>query len=387
MSKHWLSIIGSVLLVAAAPLLASAQVPAGALTPTPPDVFYRAEVVSIVAEKEEHVDIAGVQPFSQTVKVKLIEGSEASKEVELTYAALKREQLLKSGEKVVVIAPGSADPGTYYIFEKYRLPSLGIIAIFFIALTVLLGRLRGAASLLGLAVSILVLAKYVVPQIMAGRNPLLVSFIGAVVIATLSIYLAHGFKRRTTVALISTLISIVIAMVLAVVFVKITRLLGIGSEEATYLQFANIQNINLQGLLLGGIIIGALGVLDDITTAQAAAVDEISRANPRLTAPQLFQRGLSVGREHITSLVNTLVLAYAGASFPALLLFTTYQRPLWVVLNTEVIAEEVVRTLVGSSALIFAVPITTLLAAYGLRRHHSGEVTTTVESHHHHGAV
>jgi uncharacterized membrane protein len=225
-----------------------------------------------------------------------------------------------------------------------------------------------------------VLAFYIVPQLLAGGNPLAVILIGALCMATFSLYLAHGFTRRTTVAVVSTLITICIALLLSVVFVAATKLLGMGSEEALYLQSAPGTSINLKGLLLGGIIVGALGVLDDITTAQAAAVDEIAKANPILSTQELFRRGLSVGGEHITSLVNTLVLAYAGTSFPALLLFTLYERPLWVVMNTEVITEEIVRTLVGSIALMCAVPITTLLAAYFLRGSHrnvenSGYVT------------
>ena len=129
-----------------------------------------------------------------------------------------------------------------------------------------------------------------------------------------------------------------------------------------------LENIDLKGLLLGGIIIGALGVLDDVTTGAAAAVDEIYKANPAFTFTELYQRGLSVGREHITSLVNTLALAYIGASFPLLLLFTTNAaQPLWVALNAENIVEEVIRTLVGSTTLILAVPITTALMAYTLK--------------------
>jgi uncharacterized membrane protein len=151
---------------------------------------------------------------------------------------------------------------------------------------------------------------------------------------------------------------------MAIIFVAIGKLFGLGSEEAIYLQLVPLEQLNLQGLLLGGIILGALGVLDDITTAQSAAVDELRKANPALGARELYRRGLSVGTEHITSLVNTLFLAYAGASLPLFILFTIYNdMPLWVTLNSEFIAEEIVRTVVGSVALILAVPITTAAAA------------------------
>lgn len=208
------------------------------------------------------------------------------------------------------------------------------------------------------------LVGFIIPSIIGGNNPFVMSLLGSGVIASASLYLSHGFSKRTTIALISTLLTLVLAAVLSIIFVEITRLSGAGTEESFFLQFGPLEQLNLKGLLLGGIIIGALGVLDDITTAQSAAVEEIHNANPKLSAKDLYKRGLSVGKEHIASLVNTLVLAYAGASFPLLLLFSIEDvEPFWVTLNHEYMVEEIVRTLVGSTALIFAVPITTYLAA------------------------
>jgi len=142
------------------------------------------------------------------------------------------------------------------------------------------------------------------------------------------------------------------------------KLLGNGSEQAYFIQAGYFGSINLQGLLLGGIIIGTLGVLNDITTAQAATVEEIHLANNQLSFRRLYQKGSSVGREHIASLINTLVLTYVGVSLPLFLLFSVNGQSLWTVLNSSTIAEEIVRTLVGSMALILAVPVTTVLAAY-----------------------
>jgi uncharacterized membrane protein len=344
--------------------------PTAARPPIPgTDTFYRGRVTNIISDEKQDtsLNIAGAAVFTQMVSVELLSGPKKGSKVEMQYGGLKDNQKLRVDDQVIVIAPGSSEnPDTLYIFEKYRLNAIYFIIGIFFVLTIFFARWQGARSLLGLAVSILILTLYVVPQILAGKNALFVILLGSFGIATLSIYLAHGFHRRTHVAFISTLISVGIAVGLSTLFVWLTKLLGAGSEEAFYLQTAGTTDINLQGLLLGGIIIGALGVLDDITTAQSATIDELHKANPTLTAPELFQRGLSVGKEHIASLVNTLVLAYAGASFPALLLFTVYQRPFWVVMNTEVISEEIVRTLVGSIALMCAVPITTAIAAYFL---------------------
>lgn len=266
------------------------------------------------------------------------------------------------------------------------MPALGLAVGLFFGLAVLFSRRRGVTAILGLGITALILARFIVPAIIGGSNPLVVSLVGALAIAFSSIYLAHGFNLRTSIAVGSTLLTLVIAWVMAIVFVSLANLFGLGSEEAFYLQLAPVEQLNLRGLLLGGIILGALGVLDDITTAQAAAVDELRKANPALPVQELYRRGLSVGTEHITSLVNTLFLAYAGASLPLFILFTIYnETPVWVALNSEFVAEEIVRTLVGSVALILAVPITTVAAAIILSRRGRVGTEGMAEGHRHGG--
>ena len=332
-----------------------------ALVEPHPEKFYRGEVVAILEEREEDLGLGQRQSTLQRVKVLIKEGPRQGEEAVIEYGSLSDVQKLKVGMPVIVVAPQNVD---LFIFDRYRLPALGVITVIFGFLVLIFAGWRGLGSLAGLGISVIVLVKYVVPQIMAGSNPFIVSLIAAFFISVISIYLAHGLNRRTTIAIGGILVTVLIAMGLAQLFVQMASLTGTGSEEAFFLQTSPAAFINLRGLLLGGIIIGVLGILDDITTAQAAAVYEIWQANPRLSRRELYRRSMAVGREHIASLINTLALAYVGASFPALLLFTVYQRPWWVVANTENIAEEIVRTLVGSSALMMAVPITTLLAVY-----------------------
>lgn len=271
---------------------------------------------------------------------------------------------MSSGDAVVLVKESDAGTDQYFIADAYRLPGVYGILIAFLVAAVVLGGRRGAGALLGLAVSIAVIAFYIVPTIARGGNPFATSIIGAAVILFVSLFLAHGFRRRTVAAFLGTLASLGIAVGLSALFVALTKLTGGGTEEAVMAQTDIVAGLNLKGLLLGGIIIGALGVLDDVTATQAAAVDEIGRADPTLSARELFRRGLSVGREHIAALVNTLALAYAGAALPLFLLFAaSRETPWWVALNSEFVVEEIVRTLVGSTALLLAVPITTFIAA------------------------
>ncbi len=351
-----------------------------------PDEFFKALVLEVTDQGlvNEEAD----KQYYQTVRVRFLDGSEAGKETEVTttnfYPKAAPDQALEPGDTIVISKTSGYDGEPFYqISDQYRLDKIIFIVVFFVLLALWLGRKRGATSLLGLAFSILVLAFYVVPQILEGKNPFLIILTGSIVIVALSLYLAHGFNRRTSIAVVSTVLTLAAAIVMSVVFVKFAKLFGLGSEDAYFLIFAR-DSINLQGLLLGGIIIGTLGVLDDITTAQTAVIEELRRANSKLSRKELYIRGLSVGHEHIASLINTLVLAYAGTSLPIFLLFTlnTYQ-PIWTIFNSEFVAEEIVRTLIGSSTLILSVPISTFLAAYFLTRPNV-RIEPRTESHVHH---
>lgn len=328
------------------------------------DVFERGRVLEIFDEFES--DTYGLTMFVQELHITVLTGQDAGKIVSITNEVRpehREVQRLSAGDRVVLGKRVESGLDGYYISDVYRIRTLWWIVAFFVCIAVVFARTNAIRAFVGLALSFAVIAYYLVPQILAGSNPVVISLVATVGIATVSLYIAHGFRTRTTIAYISTLITIVLAVGIAWVFVHSTKLFGMGSEDALFLQFAPIGSINLQGLLLGGIIIGMLGVLDDITTAQAATVEEIHLANPALSRKELYQRGSSVGREHITSLINTLVLAYTGAALPLLLLFTIYERPFWVTLNSEIVMEEVIRMLAGSIALILAVPITTWIAA------------------------
>lgn len=301
----------------------------------------------------------------QTLKATFSE-DDKNKTVQLNPATIPDEKSkLKPGDKIIVAEHVNQEGTAYFFADRYRLQSIFLILGFFLILATFFARKKGAMAIVGLVVSLFIIIKWIIPPILAGGNPLLISFFGALGIAVTSIYLAHGYSQRTTLALISTLITLVLATGMSLLFVSLASLTGMGSDEAFYLELGMNETINLKGLLLGGIIIGVLGVLDDVTTAQVATVDEIHSANPRLSFLELYRRGTAVGQEHIASLVNTLVLAYVGASLPLLLIFIlNKEMPLWIALNNEIVAEEVIRTLVGSSSLIFAVPIATFLAAY-----------------------
>ncbi|MBM3256988.1 MAG: YibE/F family protein [Candidatus Liptonbacteria bacterium] len=336
-----------------------------------------------VVSTEQNNDIQSDRPI-YNVSVLLLAGSDKGQTItvsdRLVSSSTTNSYLkLVPGEKVLLGKDTlESFPGApYYITDRFRLPMLLFVILVFVAVAVLFGRIRGLTSILGLGISIGVLGWYVIPQILAGADPLTTCVIGAAVIAVASLYLAHGFNKRTTIAVCGTMITLVISSLLAIFFVSGARLIGLATDESFYLEVGKNIALNLRGILLGGIIIGALGVLDDVTIGQSAAVHELKEANQSLDVKELYRRGMSIGREHIASLINTLFLAYAGVALPVILYLVAFQSqvPLWLTINGEPIAEEIVRTAVGSIGIILAVPITTLLAAYYYGKVQHGRAT------------
>lgn len=333
---------------------------------------YRGFTGTFVDGRVERIDVGpcpGVPPDAATtvqcaeVDVELLDGPDAGTVVSLgVFDAASAD--FSIGEVLVVEFDERAMEGFQYRFsDRQRGTVLLWLALLFAASVVALGRWRGVAALVGLGLSLAVLLVFTVPALVDGSDPLLVALVSASAISFLAIYLAHGLNTMSTVALLGTLSALALTAVLATVFVQAARITGLASEEAAFLQLGDIE-FGLQGLVLAGIVIGALGALDDMTVTQASAVWEVrSAAGPRSFA-QLYRSGIRIGRDHVASTVNTLVLAYAGASMPLLLFFSLTAQPLVVVANGELVATEIVRTLVGSIGLVASVPLTTALAAW-----------------------
>ncbi|MCS0601669.1 YibE/F family protein [Streptomyces sp. LP11] len=270
---------------------------------------------------------------------------------------------LHQGEKVVAAYEPSAPKDLQYSVADVnrKFPMLLLAGIFALAVVVV-GRLRGLMALIALAVSFLMLTLFILPAILQGSNPLLVAVVGASAIMLIALYMCHGLSARTSVAVLGTLASLLLIGILGSEFIDWAALTG-NTDDNTGLIHGLYPSIDMSGLLLAGVIIGSLGVLDDVTVTQTSAVWELHEANPSMGWRGLYRAGIRIGRDHIASVVNTLVLAYAGAALPLLLLFSIAQSGVADVANSELVAEEIVRTLVGSIGLVAAVPVTTALAA------------------------
>lgn len=278
---------------------------------------------------------------------------------------LQAEQKYRVGQQIVLTKTNES----YAIVDTYRLPALTGLFVAFVCVVLVFTKKKGVASLVSLAATIVLLFSFTVPQILHGANPLVISLITSLVISAVTVLLSHGYT--TTSRIIFFCMSTVLLFVSGLSFfvVRLAQLTGFGNEEAMYLQLSNTASLNLQGLLLGGIMLATLSVLDDSVVSQVSVVEELHHSNPTMSFGQLYKRGMEVGKNHVSTLVNTLVLAYAGSSLPLFLLFIQSTQPLWVVLNDQMIAEEIVRTLTGSIGLVLSIPLSTFIAARFFAKH------------------
>jgi uncharacterized membrane protein len=293
------------------------------------------------------------------------DGPDAGQQVETPVPAGPGAPTVAVGDEIILVEltdPADPSASAYNIAEHQRGEPLLWLVVLFAAAIVAFGRWRGLAALAGLAASFAILLTFVLPGVSAGRSPLLVAVVGAALIMFVVLYLTHGVTAQTSVAVLGTLGSLVLTGILGTIATAATHLTGFGTEDATTLSMLQA-DVDLHGLLLAGIIIGSLGVLDDVTVTQAATVTELAHANPGLSRMHLYRAATRVGRAHIASTVNTIVLAYAGASLPVLLLLTADSRAVTQILTSEFLAQEIVRSAVATLGLIAAVPLTTGLAA------------------------
>lgn len=273
-----------------------------------------------------------------------------------------------AGDKIVLGHQPEAEADFQYYFNDFQrdVPLVALTVLFAVAVLAL-GRWQGLRALLGLIVTGVVMLAFLFPSVLDGHDPTAVALVSAIVIALVALYLTHGITERTTVALLGTFAALGVTAALAALFAGLAHFTGFATEDAFYLQIAS-SSVDIKGLVLAGIIVGSLGVLDDVTVTQVSAVWQLHQANPSYGPRQLYGAAVEIGRDHIASTVNTLVLAYAGASLPLLLIFTQAGRRLADVAAGELVAVEVVRTLVGSIGLVTAVPVTTALAAWVITR-------------------
>ncbi len=345
---------------------------------TRPPLRYAAQAASLeetvqarvleVLHEESSIDENGLALVSQKLRMKIVSrGEYFGEELTLPYNGMgpsANAVRFAPGQRALVMVSQRPDGETFYaVADHVRLIPLSAILGIFVIVTLAVGRVQGLRALLGVILSALLIGGFIIPQILAHRDPVFVSLAGTALLLAVTLYLIQGWNVVSHTALLGMLVSLLLTGLLAMLSTRMAYLTGFGSEETMFLQAMGV-GVEMRGLLLAGMIIGAAGVLDDVVLAQGLTVFELARADATLPRRELYRRGMKVGIAHLASMVNTLVLAYASTALPLMLLFYLFPEPWYLTLNRELIAEELIRALVGSVGLMTAVPLTTLVAAW-----------------------
>ncbi len=320
----------------------------------------KARVIDVLREEQKEVPGTDVMSTYQSLKVEVLEGTKKGEIIEVNDDYLK----LEAGDTFLLnhVVSGHDGKESYVVSDSYRIPSLIFFSIIFILVVLAVGGVQGIRGLLSLLGSFFLILYILIPGILHGYSPILVSIGVSALIIVIGSYITHGFNKTTTSAVFGMIVTVIFTGFMAYWAVHSSHLTGFESDEALYLNLSTRGSLDIAGILLSGIMIGLLGVLYDVAIGQSISVEELHRIAPHISRRKIYTRALRMGREHIGALVNTLAIAYVGASLPLLLLFSLSESSISTVINREIFAAEIIRTLIGSIGLVLAVPITTLLA-------------------------
>lgn len=330
--------------------------------------IYKGRITKVTKESQSDPNIDAF-----IANVELSSGDRAGENVVSRYSSLNGKDVInyEVGDRVIVTSSKGLDgEDVFYITDYDRSGSLLLLLSIFIIVVVAVAGRNGWRALFSMVVSFIIITQLTIPLIVSGNNPVLVTLLTTIFLIPSIFYISHGFSKKANLAIVGVFISIVITIALTIVFTDLTYITGLTDDNAIFLQFFSEGSFSLKSIYIAGVIISLSGILDDATISQVSIVQELSSTMKKGSIYELYTRAMNVGRDHISSMVNTLILVYVGASLPILLLLTNSEFPFSQMINLEIITEEIVRTLVGSIGLILAIPITTYIAAryYGTKK-------------------
>jgi uncharacterized membrane protein len=287
----------------------------------------------------------------------------------MTSILEKTDRPFRTGDSVYLSAMEDLDgEWTWGITGYARGVDILILSIIFIALAVLVGGKKSIGSIVSLIVSFFIIYSFLIPRIIDYGNIFVVGYIAVLLIMIIGMYLSHGFKKTTTIALISTFIGIVAVSVISWIIMELVNINGMGDETAFLLSSQANGSVDIKTLFFMSIIIGAVGVLDDVTVGQVSSMYEILKTNRKLTPRELYTKTMNVGREHVSSMINTLFIVYAGSSLPFVSLMYLSNRDAATLVSVDLIAEEIARALAISICLVILIPISTYISSLLIKR-------------------
>lgn len=331
---------------------------------------FKAKVLEVLSEVEKKTETDQIFK-QQDLLLEIIQGERKGEKVKyfgISEIEVLNASLYQEGDQVFVDSyTDENNEEVFYVVDSVRTKAIMILLILFLALVLLVARSKGFKALLSLVLSFLVIIKFIIPRILAGNDPFIISLLGGLAIMIFIIYVTEGWQRKSHLSILAVFVSLCVILLLSLIFVSLTNLTGLAQEETIFLMGAGDIAINFKGLLLAGFIIGAIGVLDDIIVGQIETTESLREANPDLSKKEIFRLAYKVGNTHLGAIVNTLFLTYTSVALPLLLLFVlndTKGLNLERFISTEVVSTEILRTLIGSIGVVLSMPVATYFGAY-----------------------
>ncbi len=344
----------------------------------PTEIHMERAVVLEVEEGEKIEEVEGITAQVQYVRVEILSGKFKGQTVQVENHLshnMAYDIPVKAGDKVVVGIEEYEDGFVeVYISDYARQSYISYLLALFILLIIFIGRQKGIKAVITLAITVFIILKLMLPLMLRGINPIPISVLASILITLITILIISGLNVKSISAIVGTTSGVIIAGIIAYFVGSQVRLTGLSGEEATMLMFIpQGVDFDFRGLLFSGIILGALGAIMDVGMSIASSIEEIHNANKNFTRKELFNSGMNVGKDIMGTMTNTLILAYTGSSIPLLLLFMAYETSLIKVINLDIIATEIVRSLSGSIGLVLTIPLTALVSTLLIKRENPKE--------------
>lgn len=303
----------------------------------------------------------------QVYKVRILQGREKGRDVLVEHTLFKDDASninVSKSSRVVVMKDGTSRTELYYIVDIDKTGWLvGMFSIFLI-LTLLIAKKRGLKAIIALGITCFAIIRILIPLIISGYSPILISTGIAVFSCFLTIALMTDLKPKGISAIIGSIIGVLTAGGLSLIYTNAMGLTGFSSNDIITMAHM-LEGINLKELISAGVILGSMGAVMDVGMSIASSLNEIKERDSNITKGELFISGINIGSDIIGTMVNTLILAYAGSSLITMLLIIMQggDYPLVRILNFEFISVEIMRALCGSIGILVAVPATAYISS------------------------
>lgn len=332
-----------------------------------PDIIVKGKVLEVISEEQVPDPLSGESTTNQLLKVRITSGAYKGKIIKAQNMQTSNPVYnikVKSGNSVLVVLEVGVNGSinNAFIADHLREPKIYLLTIIFIILLLAIGWRQGAKSLTALFLTMVLIWGLLLPGLLKGYNPILLTVLIAAVATSITLVVIGGWSQKSLAAICGTVGGVTVAGLLALIVGKAAHLTGFGCEEAGMLLYIPNIKLDIQGLLYASIIIGTLGAAMDVSISIASSIYEVKRVNDQLNVSQLITAGMNVGRDIMGTMTNTLILAYTGSSVQLILIFMAYKESLLKILNLDLVASEIVRALAGSIGMVMVVPITAVIA-------------------------